>query len=55
MFPGSHELLVEQNAELDRQQLPRMSNEYELMQSEMANDLVPISETEELKVAENLT
>ena len=55
MFPGSHELLVEQNAELDRQQLPRMSNEYELLQSEMSNDLVPVSETEELKVAENLT
>jgi hypothetical protein len=55
MYPGSHDLLVEQNAELDRQQLPRMSNEYELLQSEMANDLVPVSETEELKVAENLS
>ena len=55
MFPGSHELLVEQNAELDRSQLPRMSNEYELLQSEMSNDLVPVNETEELKVAENLT
>jgi len=55
MFPGSHELLVEQNAELDRQQLPRMGNEYQLMQSELANDLVPVAETEELKVAENLS
>jgi len=55
MFPGSHELLVEQNAELDRQQLPRMSNEYQLLQSEMSNDLVPVNETDELKVAENLT
>jgi hypothetical protein len=55
MFPGSHELLVEQNAELDRQQLPRMGNEYDLLQSEMSNDLVPVSETEELKVAENLS
>jgi hypothetical protein len=55
MFPGSHELLVEQNAELDRQQLPRMGNEYQLMQSELANDLVPVTETEELKVAENLS
>ena len=55
MFPGSHDLLVEQNAELDRSQLPRMSNEYELLQSEMSNDLVPVSETEELKVAENLS
>ena len=55
MFPGSHELLVEQNAELDRQQLPRMNNEYELLQSEINNDLVPVSETDELKIAENLT
>jgi hypothetical protein len=55
MFPGSHELLVEQNAELDRSQLPRMGNEYELLQSEMSNDLVPVNETEELKVAENLS
>jgi len=55
MFPGSHDLLVEQNAELDRQQLPRMNNEYELLQSEMSNDLVPVGETDELKIAENLT
>ncbi len=55
MFPGSHELLVEQNAELDRQQLPRMSNEYELLQSEISNDLVPVNETEALKVADNLS
>src|SRR5271165_3579657 len=25
LFPGSHDLLVEQNAELDRQQIPRMT------------------------------
>ncbi len=46
---------MEQNAELDRLQLPRMNNEYELMQSEMSNDLVPVNETDELKIAENLT
>src|SRR5271157_3639778 len=55
MFPGSHDLLVEQNAELDRQQLPRMNNEYQLIQSEISNDLVPVSESDELKIAENLT
>lgn len=55
MFPGSHDLLVEQNAELDRLQLPRMSNESELIQSEMSNDLVPVSETDALKIAENLS
>jgi Family of unknown function (DUF5715) len=55
MFPGSHDLLVEQNAELDRLQLPRMNNEYELLQSEISNELVPVSETDELKIAEDLT
>ena len=55
MFPGSHDLLVEQNAELDRQQLPRMNNEYQLIQSEISNDLVPVNESDELKIAENLT
>ena len=55
MFPGSHDLLVEQNAELDRLQLPRMNNEYELLRSEISNELVPVSETDELKIAEDLT
>ena len=54
MFPGSHELLVEQNAELDRQQISRMNSEYELMQSEISNDLVQVNETEALKIADNL-
>lgn len=54
MFPGSHDLLVEQNAELDRLQVPRMNNEYELIRSEMSNELVPVSETESLKIAEDL-
>jgi hypothetical protein len=55
MFPGSHDLLVEQNAELDRQQLPRMNNEFQLIQSEISNDLVAVNESDELKIAENLT
>lgn len=54
LFPGSHDLLVEQNAELDRLQVPRMNNEYELIRSEMSNELVPVSETESLKIAEDL-
>lgn len=54
MFPGSHDKLVEQNAELDRSQVPRMNNEYELMQSELANDLVPVNETDALKIADSL-
>ena len=54
LFPGSHDLLVEQNVELDRLQIPRMNNEYELLQSELSNELVPVSESESLKIAENL-
>lgn len=54
MYPGSHELLVEQNAELDRAQIGRMNSEYELMQSEMSNDLVQVNETEALKISDNL-
>jgi hypothetical protein len=54
LFPGSHDLLVEQNVELDRLQIPRMNNEYELIQSEMSNELVPVSESESLKIAEDL-
>jgi len=55
MFPGSHDKLVEQNVELDKSQVQRMNSEFELVQSEMANDLVPVSETESLKIADNLT
>ena len=54
MFPGSHDKLVEQNVELDKSQVQRMSSEYDLMQSELANDLVPVTETESLKISDNL-
>ncbi len=54
MFPGSHDKLVAQNAELDRSEVPRMNNEFELVQSELANDLVPVDETDALKIADNL-
>jgi Family of unknown function (DUF5715) len=54
MFPGSHDKLVEQNVELDRSQVQRMNNEFELVQSEMANDLVQVNETDALKIADNL-
>ena len=55
MFPGSHDKLVEQNVELDKSQVQRMNSEFELVQSEMSNDLVPVSETDSLKIADNLT
>ncbi len=54
MFPGSHDKLVEQNAELDRSEVPRMNTEFQLVESEMSNDLVQVNETEALKVADNL-
>jgi hypothetical protein len=54
MFPGSHDRLVEQNVELDKSQVQRMNSEYDLLQSEMANDLVQVNETEALKIADNL-
>jgi len=54
MFPGSHDLLVEQNAELDRSQVQRMNSEFDLVQSEISNDLVPVNETEALKIADTL-
>ena len=55
MFPGSHDKLVEQNEELDKSQVQRMNSEFELVQSELANDLVPVNETDALKIADNLT
>ena len=54
LFPGSHDLLVQQNVELDKLQLPRIADEYELMQYERLQDLVPVSETSALKIAEVL-
>ncbi|MDR3747678.1 MAG: DUF5715 family protein [Acidobacteriota bacterium] len=54
MFPGSHDLLVQQNQELNRQQLPRIFDDTELMRLELAQDLVPVSETDALKIAADL-
>jgi len=54
MFPGSHDKLVEQNVELDKSQVQRMNSEYDLLQSEQANDLVQVNETDALKIADNL-
>jgi hypothetical protein len=54
MFPGSHEMLVRENEELDRMQLPRISDDYELIRYELSQDLVPVSETDALKLAADL-
>ncbi|HEY5177466.1 MAG TPA: DUF5715 family protein [Terriglobales bacterium] len=54
MYPGSHDLLVHQNEELNRLQLPRIADEGELIRYEVAQVLVPVSETEALKLAADL-
>jgi len=54
VFPGSHDLLVQQNQELDRSQAFRVANDFDLMQHELAQELVPVNETDALKLAANL-
>jgi len=54
MFPGSHEMLVRENEELDRLQLPRIADEYELLRYEASQELVPVQETDALKFAPDL-
>ncbi len=54
MFPGSHDMLVRENEELDRLQLPRIADEYELLRYEASQELVPVSETDALKFAPDL-
>ena len=54
LFPGTHDKLVEQNAELDRSQVDRMNTEYDLIRSETSNDLVQVNETEALKIEDSL-
>ncbi len=54
MFPGSHDMLVRENEELDRLQLPRIADEYELTRYELAQELVPVSESDGLKFAPDL-
>ena len=54
MFPGSHDMLVHQNEELNRLQLPRIADEGELIRYEVSQVLVPVNETEALKLAADL-
>lgn len=54
MFPGSHDLLVKQNEELDRLQLPRIFDDYELTRFEADHVLVPVNESDALKIAADL-
>ena len=54
VFAGSHELLVQQNVELDKLQLPRIANDMELLSYELSQDLVPVSESDALKISPDL-
>jgi hypothetical protein len=54
VFAGSHDLLVQQNVELDKLQLPRMANDMDLLSYELSQDLVPVSESDALKIAADL-
>ena len=54
VFAGSHELLVQQNVELDKLQLPRIADDVELLKYELSQDLVPVSESDYLKIAPDL-
>lgn len=54
MFPGSHELLVRENVQIDELQLPRIMNDEELEQLETAEELVPVGDTHAMTVASNL-
>ncbi len=54
MYPGSHDMLVHENEELNRLQLPRIADEGELIRYEVARVLVPVNETEALKLAADL-
>lgn len=51
---GSHESLLRQNEEIDRLQLPRIADDVELGELEARGDLVPIEESDSLRVASNL-
>ncbi len=55
MFRGSHDMLVRQNQEIDRLELPRIEDEQELADMEENGTLVPVRETLALEVASDLT
>lgn len=54
LFAGSHTMLVRQNQQLDVLELPRISNEAQLLQLEETGVLVPVPTTSSLVVASNL-
>lgn len=54
MFRGSHEMLVRHNLQLDQLELPRIVNDEQLLELELAQELVPVEDSESLTIASNL-
>jgi hypothetical protein len=54
VFRPSHESLLLQNAEIDRMDLPRIHDDAELQQLVASGDLVPIEESESLRIEHRL-
>ena len=54
LFRPSHESLLLQNAEIDRMDLPRIHDDAELQQLVASGDLVPIDESESLRIEHRL-
>ena len=54
VFRPSHESLLRQNEEIDRLDLPRIENEAELEQLISTQDLVPLRESESLRIEPKL-
>jgi hypothetical protein len=54
LFRGSHEMLVSENVKLDALELPRIEDDEQLELLEDSEDLVPIDESQSLKLASNL-
>jgi Family of unknown function (DUF5715) len=54
MFRPSHDSLIRQNEEIDRIELPRIQDDDELEALKSTGDLVPIEESESLKIERSL-
>lgn len=54
LFRPSHESLLLQNAEIDRMDLPRIHDDAELQQLVSSGDLVPIEESDSLRIEHRL-
>jgi hypothetical protein len=54
LFRPSHDSLLRQNEEIDRLDLPRIQDDEELQALKASGDLVPIEESESLKIERSL-